>query len=415
MKNVLNGFLAVLLFQGLALAQTGSVSGTVTDIDDNLLENARVVIGAPCQGLETWTGADGTFLFVEVEPGDYPARAMLTGFGMDADVITVIEDEVTVVDFILEMGGPHGPPHGGNWPHDWEEITLQGWTLVVPSENNPEVNHYFIDEDNDGVAEYRLRFGPWWYEPESGAQRPENGDEIDILGGLIGFFPGSPDLEVVVVWELNGEIWFDPDNFGHHQDYPEVVDVAGWAVVLEDECPFEQYWLDEDGDGETEFRLAFGPPDYDPGNGATRPLDDDWVEITGGLMLNPHFGPTVVVYEINGLFWRAPGDTTGLSFPLETVGETPLMGTPDNYNLVSAYPNPFNPSTTLEFTVHQPSAVEIAVYNVLGDRVMIIENDYLQAGTYTRTFNGNGLASGLYLINLQTGTETSTLRVLLSK
>jgi len=406
----------VLFVQGLVLA--GTVTGTVADVEGNLLEGARVTIGQPCQGLETWTDDEGGFLFADVAEGEYPARAFLSGVGMDAEHISVFADEETIVEFVLHMGPhghPHDPPHGGNWPHDWEEITLTGWAIVIPAEENPEVSVFFMDEDNDGEPEYRLGFGPWWYEPDSGAQRPENGDEIDIVGGLIGFHPGSPDLEVVIVWELNGETWFDPDGYGHHEHYPEIVDVAGWAVVLEEEDHFDQYWLDEDGDGETEYRLAFGPPDYDPGNGATRPLQDDWVEITGGLMENQHFGPMIVVYEINGLFWRSPGDTTGLTIAYESVGETPPIAKPQTIGMVSAYPNPFNPTTTIQFTIMELSAVEIEVYNMLGEKVATLEDNYMQAGIYTREFDGSGLASGLYLVRLQAGTQSEVARVLLAK
>jgi hypothetical protein len=418
MKHVLRGIMMVLFVQGLVLAQTGSVSGTVADNEGNLLEGARVTVGPPCDGLEIWTDVEGAFLFPEVEPGEYLARAGLLGVGMDALPVSVVADEETVVDFVLHMGPhghPHHPPHGGHWPHDWEEIALFGWAIVVPSEDNPEVSHYFFDEDNDGEPEYRLGFGPWWYEPDSGAQRPENGDEVDIMGGLIGFHPGSPDLEVVIVWELNGETWFDPDGYGHHEHYPEVMDVAGWSVVLEEEDPCNQYWLDEDGDGVTEYRLAFGPPEYDPGNGATRPVQDDWVEITGGLMEHHPAGATIVVYEINGLFWRSPGDTTGLTIAYEVVGETAPLARPQTIDMVSAYPNPFNPTTTIQFTIMENSAVEIEVYNMLGEQVATLEDNYMQAGTYTREFDGSGLSSGLYLVRLQAGSQSEVARVLLAK
>lgn len=96
---------------------------------------------------------------------------------------------------------------------------------------------------------------------------------------------------------------------GHQGDTMVVVDLTGWAIVIAD-TDRTHYYLDVDGNDTADFRLSFGPPDYDPGNGATRPADGDSIWITGGLIGygNP---PTVIVYEINGLTWRQPGHGHG--------------------------------------------------------------------------------------------------------
>jgi hypothetical protein len=75
------------------------------------------------------------------------------------------------------------------------------------------MNHYQLDVDGDANPDYYLNFGPFWYEPESGIQRPINGDNISIFGGLL---ENSNNLPMLIVYELNGEIWRDSSSIGNH-------------------------------------------------------------------------------------------------------------------------------------------------------------------------------------------------------
>jgi len=83
------------------------------------------------------------------------------------------------------------------------------------------------------------------------------------------------------------------------------------------------------------------------------------------------------------------------------------------YHLSQNYPNLFNPSTTLSFSIHHSSFVILKVYDVLGREVRRLVNENLQAGSYEVTFDARGLASGTYFYRLQTKEFTPTKRMLL--
>ena len=71
---------------------------------------------------------------------------------------------------------------------------------------------------------------------------------------------------------------------------------------------------------------------------------------------------------------------------------------------LNAYPNPFNPTTKITYTIAKPSKVILSVYNVLGQSVSMLVNEYQNTGKYEREFNtnsiGSELPSGVYFIRL---------------
>lgn len=79
-----------------------------------------------------------------------------------------------------------------------------------------------------------------------------------------------------------------------------------------------------------------------------------------------------------------------------------------DYSLSHAFPNPFNPSTTLKFSLPKEEKVTIKVFNVLGKEIKTILNETRNSGetqiTWDGTDNkGNQVTSGVYIINMQAG------------
>ena len=68
------------------------------------------------------------------------------------------------------------------------------------------------------------------------------------------------------------------------------------------------------------------------------------------------------------------------------------------FRLEAAYPNPFNPSTVIPFTVDAPSIVSIAVYDILGRQVALLADGRVEAGRHEAIFDGTELPSGAYLV-----------------
>ncbi len=82
---------------------------------------------------------------------------------------------------------------------------------------------------------------------------------------------------------------------------------------------------------------------------------------------------------------------------------------------VKNYPNPFNPMTTIEYSLPTFSRVELTVYNVLGEKVATLVNEAQPSGSYTAVFNASDLPSGAYFYTLTTDASTLTRKMLLIK
>jgi hypothetical protein len=84
------------------------------------------------------------------------------------------------------------------------------------------------------------------------------------------------------------------------------------------------------------------------------------------------------------------------------------------FKLFDNYPNPFNPSTKIKFTIPKAQTVRLQVYNTLGQIVgNLIEGKKLQAGTHAVEFNAGHLASGVYYFQLATGNYREVKKMIL--
>jgi len=90
---------------------------------------------------------------------------------------------------------------------------------------------------------------------------------------------------------------------------------------------------------------------------------------------------------------------------------------PKVYELSHNYPNPFNPSTTIQYAVPRASSVSLVIYNVLGQHVRTLVDQPQNAGRFTVTWDGRdnsglGVGSGVYFYRLNAG-ETSIVKKML--
>lgn len=206
-------------------------------------------------------------------------------------------------------------------PDSLSQVTISGTAIIDSSFMHP---MYYLDENNDGTAEFILNFGPYWYEPDGGTDlRPHDGEAITVTGGLQNV---SDSIDILVVYEINGKNWRDAyepmwNNMGHHShtgghhegdcqgyafgfdhDTLTSISLSGTALV-DTTFIMGSYYLDQNGDGLPDYFLNFGPPWYEPGNGAQRPQNGDQINIVGGLINNDSI-PVVIVFELNGVEWR---------------------------------------------------------------------------------------------------------------
>lgn len=88
---------------------------------------------------------------------------------------------------------------------------------------------------------------------------------------------------------------------------------------------------------------------------------------------------------------------------------------PDEYELGNNYPNPFNPSTKINFAVPKASFTTLKVYDISGKEVATLVSEYTQAGYYNVDFNAMNISSGVYFYRIQSADFIQTKRMLLVK
>ncbi|MBL7033162.1 MAG: right-handed parallel beta-helix repeat-containing protein [Candidatus Delongbacteria bacterium] len=84
---------------------------------------------------------------------------------------------------------------------------------------------------------------------------------------------------------------------------------------------------------------------------------------------------------------------------------------PATAGLIRNYPNPFNPTTSIDYHLTAASQVVISIYNINGQRVELLENGFFAAGYYTVQWQPAGLSSGIYFAQLQAGELRDVMKV----
>lgn len=91
------------------------------------------------------------------------------------------------------------------------------------------------------------------------------------------------------------------------------------------------------------------------------------------------------------------------------------MQVPVTMELLNSYPNPFNPSTTIEYTLSPARYVELSIYNVLGQNIETLVEDTQVSGRYSVNWNAQDLPAGIYLAVLNTGNQIRITKMVLIK
>jgi hypothetical protein len=87
----------------------------------------------------------------------------------------------------------------------------------------------------------------------------------------------------------------------------------------------------------------------------------------------------------------------------------------ESYELYQNYPNPFNPTTTIRYAIPQDGIVTIKIFDVLGQQVATLKNEFQKANRYEVQFNSKGLASGVYIYKLQVNDYAESKKMMLLK
>ncbi len=111
-----------------------------------------------------------------------------------------------------------------------------------------------------------------------------------------------------------------------------------------------------------------------------------------------------------GFSYTASFTTDGIVSAEENQTEIPAT-----YSLSQNYPNPFNPATTIRYALPKDGAVRLTIYNLLGQEVTTLVNEYKLKGRYEVKFDASGLGSGMYIYRIDAGSFSDTKRMMLVK
>lgn len=182
------------------------------------------------------------------------------------------------------------------------------------------------------------------------------------------------------------------------------------------------------------------------GNYHQEGFDPDWVVEAKLALDDIAFGDDIRFNAVNGM--RIPieptlhdndgagweGNLVGSPFNTDNAWQTPSVwsstwigdqftvgideettGIIFHYSLDNNYPNPFNPTTTINYSLASSGKVNISVYNILGQEVATLVNKYQHAGEHRVVWNGHGLSSGVYIYRLRSNDFVQTKKMMLMK
>ncbi|MBL1214337.1 MAG: T9SS type A sorting domain-containing protein [Ignavibacteriae bacterium] len=88
---------------------------------------------------------------------------------------------------------------------------------------------------------------------------------------------------------------------------------------------------------------------------------------------------------------------------------------PNEFKLEQNYPNPFNPTTNINFSIADEGEVKLEIYNMLGEKISTLVNQYLSAGNYSADWSSAGLPSGTYIYRLTANDYSQSRKMILLK
>ena len=111
---------------------------------------------------------------------------------------------------------------------------------------------------------------------------------------------------------------------------------------------------------------------------------------------------------------QAEGNTTWKNLRLSMIRLSDII-IPDTYALKSAYPNPFNPITTIEFGIPAESLVSLSIFDLQGRKIETLVDSNMKAGYHSIHWNATAYSSGIYFVKMMSGKYINTQKLMLIK
>lgn len=173
---------------------------------------------------------------------------------------------------------------------------------------------------------------------------------------------------------------------------------SSWPAVIKTDEGFMMWYQGYDG---TAFRIGCSISSDGIYWNATPGVDESGACFEGALET------CVIPREIGYKMWYTPDSSNIINLAFSSyntiVPRSDNHACPKTFTLGQNFPNPFNPSTKIEYTVKEPCLVNLVVYNFTGQILKELVNSYQKPGIYSITLNLQGIPSGLYLYKIRMG------------
>jgi len=239
----------------------------------------------------------------------------------------------------------------------------------------------------------------WFENPDSENIRWVNGNGDMTLSGNRGVFDTQFDPSSSKPWVCSSLGIQDFSNHGFGVDKNGIVEAGEyWGVI-------SFHAATPDGSGFGRFQFA-GEVQATNGRGGYTVLDDDTAY--DGAYTQKNEGTST----LGGTFWIGRDSFKGTITDKDVAVEA---AAPSAFTVAQNTPNPFNPTTTINFTLAKAGNVSVDVFNVAGQKVATLANGYRNAGAQSLVWDASSQAAGVYFYTVKSGNLSKTMKMTLVK
>ena len=261
---------------------------------------------------------------------------------------------------------------------------------------------WLVKTDEIGNEEWNQTYGGSSYEIANSIQQTSDGGFI-LAGYTNSYGAGESDFWLVKTDENGNEEWNQSyDNNNESERAQSIIQandngfiIAGYVTYTDETTDIWIVKTDEVGN--EEWNQTFGGNEWDRGSAIQQTAD-------GGFVI----AGSTSSYGLGGSdFWLIRLDQE-ISIADNAIVESLILN-------LSNYPNPFNPTTTISFSIPEESNVKLSIYNIKGQKIKSLLNDQITSGEHSIVWNGEDdsgkkVSSGVYLYKLNVNGKTEAVR-----
>jgi hypothetical protein len=377
-----------------------------------------------------WTRSYGDGLGLSVRQtsdGGYIVGGWTSSWAPGGESAYLLKTDADGIPLWLDAWGGGSPDYG----RSVVEMADGGYALAGISYNGlvSAYGIYLVRTDADGNTVGTWNWGSEWYDQAKGITLTDDGNLLltglsippgggpadallmeleDNLGSVV--VKLTPHGQPILIPPGGGSFTYDAE-LVNNSDTPYTVDVAFYVT---------QFWYEMGFPVAARNNISIAPDETITREDlmqyvAANPAADNYYY---SAFIRDHY--TQELYSTDCfIFEKLPGgDGTALSSSWELIGwdqsenAAPL---PEKVELSAIHPNPFNPVTTISYTLPEASEVKMSVYDISGRQVAELVNGWRDAGVHNATFDASGLSSGVYLARLKAGDFSTAQKMALVK